>query len=74
MSTSNQSLPNAQLNEFVTFLGNNYTQIIIVILIIVVVYLNIKINDLDYKFRQTLINFPIREDRSYNTGRFDRIL
>jgi len=74
MDNPTSTVPTApvdRVNEFIIFVGNNYVQIILVVLIIVVVYLNIKINDLDFKLRQTLINFPLRNDRLYD-NRLDR--
>ena len=55
-----------RVKEFVDFVSNSYVEIILVVLVIVVIYLNIKINDLNFKLHQTIINSPLRNDRPYD--------
>lgn len=51
-----------ELKKFVT---ENIITIILVLLLIGVIYVNMKINDLDYRLQQTIINHPMHQnDRS----------
>lgn len=48
------------------FVIENNVVISLVVLLIAVVYINIKINDLDYRVQQTIIYSPLRQnERSY---------
>jgi hypothetical protein len=49
------------------FTQENSVTISIVVLLIAVIYINIKVNDLNYRLQQTIMYQPMRQtERSYN--------
>jgi len=49
------------------FAQENSVMISIVVLLIAVIYINIKVNDLNYRLQQTIMYQPVRQsERSYN--------
>jgi hypothetical protein len=53
------------------FITENGTPIFLVVLLFAVVYVNIKINDIDYRLQQTIVYSPLRQnDRFYESGYF----
>jgi len=48
------------------FVYDNSTTIVLILLTIAVIYINLKVNNLDYKVQQTIIYSPLKSnDRSY---------
>lgn len=51
------------------FITENSIVISLVVLLIAVVYINMKVNDLDYRLQQTIIYSPLRQnERPYGGG------
>jgi len=57
-------------DELMLFIKQNYIEILLLILVISVVYLNMKINNIDYRLQQTIMYSSI-QNREIDRNRFN---